>query len=54
MNWAKHVSEFAKNNDMPLGKAMKNKKCKQEWKLKKKRVGGNKFGEESDDTVPAE
>ena len=49
MNWAKHVSEFAKDNEMPLGKAMKNKKCKQEWKLKKKRGG---FNESDDDTAP--
>ena len=30
--WAQHVGKFAKKNNMKLGQAMKNSKCKAEWK----------------------
>ena len=40
MSWAHHVGKFAKENGMKLGQAMKNKKCKEEWK-KMKKMGGN-------------
>ena len=39
MNWSEHVQNFSKKNNMTFGKAMSNKKCRQEWKKMKK--GGN-------------
>ena len=36
MSWPKHVSKFANDNNITLGEAMKNKKCKQLWKELKK------------------
>ena len=33
--WAQHVGKFAKKHNIKLGQAMKNSKCKQEWKQMK-------------------
>ena len=37
--WAQHVGKFAERHNIKLGQAMKNSKCKQEWKQMKH--GGN-------------
>ena len=47
--WAQHVGKFAKKNNMKLGQAMKNSKCKSEWK--KIKISGGDLNGNTDSTA---